>query len=89
MQVTRNPTTVVYTNTRLPFSSYEKSVSRQLLTLVQMLNNVKANVPGILLAFLNISTQDRKKEEEDRQHQHEKSKSLKKKKRKKEKKRLS
>lgn len=65
MQVTRNPTTVVYTNTRLPFSSYEKSVSRQLLTLVQMLNNVKANVPGILLAFLNISTQDRKKEEED------------------------
>ena len=30
-----------------------------------MLNNVKANVPGILLAFLNISTQDRKKEEED------------------------
>lgn len=48
------------------FSSYEKSKSRQLWILVQMLNNVKANISGILLVFLNISSQDGKKEEEDR-----------------------
>lgn len=65
MQVTRNPTTMVYTNMRLLFSSYEKSVRRQLLLLVQMLNNVKANISGTLLPFLNIHGQDMKKEEED------------------------
>lgn len=64
MQVTRNPTTVAYTNAKLPFSSYEKSERRQLLILVQMLNNVKANISGVLLVYLNISSQDRKKEED-------------------------
>ena len=54
-----------------------------------MLNNVKANVPGILLAFLNISTQDRKKEEEDQAAPTWEKQKLKKEKKKEKKKRLS
>lgn len=50
-----------------------------------MLNNVKADVSGILLAFLNMSTQDRKKEEEDQAAPTSEKQKLKKEKKKKEK----
>lgn len=75
MQVTRNATTVACTNMSLFFSSYEKSEGRLLLlVLVQMFNGVKANISGILLAFLTLAIKTERRRKKTGQHQYQKSK---------------